>query len=224
MNQYGKRQACRGGLFLSFTATVAAITLLSTIEGVASLAHAGEKGLFIGLQLHSSHIGAEEPKPDSPEGSVFIEEDGGGAVFSLGYRFSDSFPVRIVVSGAAHETTNPEFDFVFSSVMIEAAYLFDSGLGLRPYLFGGIGGYSMKARQNGLSIESTGPGADFGGGLFYFLSEHFALDLALRFDVINWEKNVAELRGDSGDVVIVETPVDEEGAAAKILLGGSWWF
>ena len=63
-----------------------------------------------------------------------------------------------------------------------------------------------------------------GTGIVYFLSEHFALDFALRGDLINWDKQKATLTFPNGSQAVVETPVEGDGAAAKFLFGVSVWF
>lgn len=182
------------------------------------------RGAFLELSIHSSHIGADDPPRDPPEGSVFVDEDGVGGALTVGYGFTPSFPVRLVLSGAGHETSDPDVDFSLASATIEAAYVFRAGQPVRPYLFAGLGGYSMESRRDEFRFETTGPGASAGVGLLCFLGRHPAFDFALRVDFINWEETKAEIEMPSGATVTVETPIEEEGTAAKFLAGFGWWF
>jgi hypothetical protein len=201
-------------------AMIAAVALmLCAGEGAAAT-----DGFFLGLNLHSSHINAEDENPNAPAGSVFIDDNGGGVTFFLGYGITPSFPLRLNLSVAEHETSDSNVEFFYSSVTIEAAYLFRDGEPLRPYVLGGFGGFAVRSRVDALDFETTGPGFVVGTGIVYFLSEHFALDFALRGDLINWDKQTATLTFSNGSQAVVETPVEGDGAAGKFLFGVSVWF
>ncbi|NNE44941.1 MAG: hypothetical protein HKN12_12100, partial [Gemmatimonadetes bacterium] len=103
-------------------------------------------------------------------------------------------------------------------------YLFRPGQPFRPYLVGGVGGFSMGSRQDNLDFEVNGPGITLGTGFAYFVSERFALDFALRGDFINWEEATATLTLPGGAQTEVATPIEEEGSAAKVFFGLNWWF
>jgi opacity protein-like surface antigen len=193
--------------------------LLACGEGAAAT-----DGFFLGLDFHTSHIDAEDERAEAPTGSVFIDDNGGGVTFFLGYGITPSFPLRLNLSVAEHETSDTDVKFFYSSVTIEGAYLFRNGEPLRPYLLGGFGGFAVRSRQDDFDFETTGPGFVFGTGMVYFLSEHFALDFGLRGDLINWDKQRATLTFPNGSQAIVETPVEGDGAAAKFLFGVSGWF
>jgi hypothetical protein len=190
----------------------------------ASAAGGGTEGFFVGLQFQTSHIGADDPADDSPEGSVFVDETGGGGMLRFGYGFTPRFALRIVGAGAVHETTDPDVNVSYSSGTLEAVYLFREGEPFRPTVFGGLGGFSLRSEKERLDYETTGGGAVIGAGIVYFLSRNFALDFELRGDLINWEKNKAQVDLGGGNVVTVETPVEDEGSAAHFVVGGTWWF
>ncbi len=195
---------------------------LSDRSGVPS-AGPNTEGFFLEFLGISNHVGEPE-KIDDDANAVLVGENGPGGTLTLAYGFTPSFPLRLTVSGAEHNTTDPDVDVQFSSVNVEGGYIFRAGTSVRPYLYGGVGAYSAASDQGGYDYETTGPGIDIGFGLYSFLGDHFVIDAALRFDFINWETQTETRRLENGDDVIVETPVDEEGAASKILLGAGWWF
>jgi hypothetical protein len=189
----------------------------------AGTARADTRGFFLGFGVHSSGIGAEEKTESAPAQSVFVDENGGGVTLLAGYGFTPAFVVRFSLCGSSHETTDPDVDVLYSIALFEAQYLFRPGRTVRPYVLGGIGGCSLESRADPFRFETTGPGTSLGAGLLYFPGEHFAFDAAMRFEFINWEKSRAELVTDQGTLV-VETPVEDEGAAVKVLLGATYWF
>ncbi|MFN0152109.1 MAG: outer membrane beta-barrel protein [bacterium] len=211
------------------TAMATAASLAALAVGLAAPARAvaaapDTRGFSLAAMLQSTHINSEDERTDATPGSVFVGEQGVGVVVALGYGFTPEFATRIVLSGASHETSDPDIDVQFGAGTIEAAYLFRAGAPFRPYLFGGVGGYSLESQKDAFRFETTGPGVTLGGGLLYFVSEHVGLDAALHLDFINWEKRTAEIEGPTGSTVIVETPIEEEGGAARFAFGLGWWF
>lgn len=202
------------------SAALAALVLAASPHFAA----AATDGFFVGAALHSSHIGAQDPIDDPAPGSVFVDENGAGLSLSVGHGISTEVPIRLVLSGGEHKTTDPDVDFRMASLTLEIAYLFNGGQPLRPYLFGGVGVFAIESQRDALRFETTGPGGVFGGGLLYFVSEHFAFDLALRGELINWKRSRAELILPGGSAAVVQTPIEEKGSAAKFMFGGSVWF
>ncbi len=195
----------------------AAALLLTTM--IAMPASADVPGFFLGADLSSSHIGRDDAAPDE---ALLIEENGGGLGLHLGWAFGPSFPVRLNLMGARHETTDADVDLDYSSVTLEGMYLFRNPAPLRPYLMGGVGGFQARARQDALDFEVNGPGVVFGGGLHYYFTPSFSMEFGGRLEFINWEESRATLSTPSGNVT-VEGPIEDEGSAAKLLLGVSWW-
>lgn len=185
---------------------------------------ADTEGFFLGLGLYSSQMSAEDRKEGSPPGSVYIEESGGGMSLLIGYGFTPSFTTRITTGAAEHKTSDPDVTFLYGGASIEAVYYFREGNPFRPYVFGGLGGYVMKSMKGNLTYSTAGPGTTLGGGFTCFLNEHFALDCDLRMEFINWETKVAEIDIGGGTVTTVETPIEEEGEAGKMMVGVSYWF
>jgi hypothetical protein len=196
-----------------------AAALLSASTG----AEADTKGFMLGFGLHYSGIGAEEESAASPESSVFVDEDGGGATLLLGYGFTPAFALRLALNASNHETSDSDVEVLYANSTIEAMYIFRDGRPFRPYLFGGIGGCSLESRDDPFRYETTGAGTAVGAGFLYFPGEHFAFDGAVRFEFINWDKATAELVTDQGTLT-VETPIEEEGSAFKIVFGVNYWF
>jgi hypothetical protein len=200
------------------------LTAVATVSLLAGSAFAATDGFFLGLDFHTSTIDAVEETAAADSIDAFIDKNGGGVAFFLGYGITPSFPLRLNLAVAEHETSDPGLEFFYSSVTIEAAYLFRNGEPLRPYLLGGFGGFAVRSRKSVYDFEVSGPGIVFGAGMFYFLTDHFALDFALRGDLINWNKEKAIVTLPNGSQVIAETPVEGDGAAAKFLFGVSGWF
>ncbi len=198
--------------------------LVILLSPAAAFGSVGTKGFSLGLDLHTSRIGADEPSSDAPAGTVFIDRNGGGAIMKLGWGFTPRFGLRLMVSGASHATSDPDIDVIYSSGTIEAVYYFREGEPLRPEIFGGLGGFSVESRDGGYDYKTTGGGAVFGGGIAYFLSRDFALDFELRADLVNWDTNTARIDLGGGNEVVVETPIDEDGSAVHFAFGGTWWF
>ncbi|MFH1278224.1 MAG: outer membrane beta-barrel protein [Candidatus Eisenbacteria bacterium] len=200
-----------------------AIAALLTASSIAGPAAAKPPGFILGLDLHTSHIGVEEKTDTSPDNSVFVDETGGGLGLILGYAFTPSFFLRFHLSGSGHETNRNDVDVAYANGTVEAGYLFREGKEVRPFFYGGIGGFALESRHDDWRYETSGPGTAFGGGVFWFLTPNSALDFGARLEFMNWERTMAEVKvGDA--TVTVETPVDENGSAAKIDIGWSYWF
>jgi hypothetical protein len=190
---------------------------------LAGPARPDTKGFLLGLDLHYSKIGAEEESESSGDNSVFVDEDGGGVTILVGYGFTPSFALRLAGSASNHETSDSDVEVIYSNSLIEAMYIFREAAPLRPYILGGIGGARLESRDDPFRYETTGSCADLGFGFLYFTGEHFAIESALRLEFVNWDKATASLETDHGTVT-VETPVEDEGSALKVLFGVNYWF
>lgn len=194
----------------------------AVLAAPVSPARADTDGLCFGIDLHSNRFGGAEESETPSTDAVFVKETGGGADLWIGWGFTRSFPVRLSVTGAAHDTSDPDVEVAYGSVTIDGMYLFRDPEPLRPYLYGGVGGFALRSRKDALDWETTGPGILFGGGILYFLGDTFALDFSVRGEFVNWEKTRATWHTGAGDIT-AETPIEEEGSAAKFLVGASWW-
>lgn len=213
------RSASRGNA----TKLAATFGAAASLLAAAGPTLAGTDGLAFGFDLQSSIVGTVDASDTRPPGSVFIKQEGGGGTLWLGYGFTPSFPVRLVASGATHETTDPDVDVAFGSITLEAMYLFRNPAALRPYLLGGVGGFGVSSRVDDYEYETTGPGVVLGGGLLYFFNDTFALDLGVQGEFMNWERQRATRDVAGGTEITLDTPVEEDGGAAKVLLGMSFW-
>lgn len=189
----------------------------------AAGAGAEPPGFMIGLDLHTSHIGAEKETVDSPDNSVFVDETGGGVALRFGYLWAPGFFLRLSMTASGHDTNKSDVDVIYSRGTVDAGYLFRDGEEVRPYLYGGIGGFNLQSRQDNWKYDTSGPGAVLGGGIYWFATPSFALDFGGTLEFMNWEQTRSEVEiGNS--TIVVETPVDQDGSAAKIEFGASYWF
>jgi opacity protein-like surface antigen len=203
---------------------LAAAAGAAALLGPAAASAWDTAGWMIGLDLASSHADFEDRTTVSPPNAVFIDDDGGGVNLIAGYGFTRSFALRLDLAGAGHETTDPDVEFRLSSATVEAMVLLRVPEAFRPYLVGGVGGFTARSRRDDFDFDVTGPGVTLGAGFLWFTGRRFALDFALRADFINWETATATVTLPGGSTATVDTPVEEDGAAAKILVGVSWWF
>jgi len=160
---------------------------------------------------------------NTPE-DVFVQENGGGGLLTVGYAFTPGFALRLVAGGAAHETTRNGSEVNHVTATVEAVFRFLPGERARPYVFGGLGGADLKFTAGNLDSKVSGGAAVLGAGVVYRLTGHLGLDLGGRLDLINWDRVevVADLPG--GGTTRLENPVDDSGSAGKILLGAVWSF
>lgn len=190
---------------------------------VAPPAAADTDGLAFGVGFHSNNVAADDPPPDPAPGAVYVDEAGGGANLWIGYGITPSFTLRLLAAGASHGTTDPDVDVAWGGVTLEAQYLFRDPRPWRPYVTGGVGGYTTSSRQDALDFEATGGGIVLGGGVLYFFNDTWAMDLALRGSLVNWEEMNATFKFPDGSTATVATPIEEDGGALDILIGVSWW-
>ncbi len=201
------------------------LVLLSAVGGAPVLAQGGAGDQdpggrwFLGVSAVSSHIGADDEQPDDPPGLVYVDEVGGGIALEAGYAITPTFLLRLYLSGAQHETSDPDIDYRLGGASVEGMILFNPGRPLRPYVVGGLGGFRMESDQDGYDYEVNGGGAILGGGLRYALGRIVALDFGLRAEFINWqeERVVVDLPG--GGSAVLENPVEGSGTAGKFTLG-----
>ena len=172
----------------------------------------------VGLEALSSHVG-ESDEADA----VTIDTDAGGGGLQVGYLVTPSFQVRLWAGAADHATSDPDVTIVFGGGTFDAVYLFRPGTTLRPYVFGGAGGYVAESQQDDLTYDISGPGIAFGGGAHLQLARHWTLHGSLRLESINWEKATVTYDGPGGETQI-ESPIDDSGWASRLSLGIAAWF
>lgn len=190
---------------------------------LAACAHADTQGLAFGVDLHTNSVGNDADRTGAPPGSLFLEGTGAGAALWVGYGFTPSFAARLFLAGAEHSTSDDDVKIEFGDATFEAMYLFRNPEVIRPYVLGGVGGFSVASRVHDYDYETTGPGLVVGTGLQCFFNETFAIDFGVRGEFIHWEEATATHDTGSGDTT-VRSPLDEDGAALKVVLGSSFWF
>ncbi|MDO9695468.1 MAG: outer membrane beta-barrel protein [Candidatus Latescibacteria bacterium] len=198
---------------------LSAIVLLTCLAAAAPAVAADWEGgrWLLGFDIVSSTVGANEDAND-----LFIEETAPGAGMQIGYLFTPNFQLRLFVAAAEHETSDPDVKILFGGGTLDAVYLFRAGQKVRPYVFGGLGGFSLESQQADLLYEAEGPGMALGGGVHVMLGRKVSLHGALRYEAINWDKVTATYDGPGGSASVT-VPVDEEGTAGKVLVGIVFW-
>lgn len=204
-----------------FLSLVAAAALLGA--PVTALA-TDTSGWMLGLDFSTSHADFADPTGTSSSNAVFIDDNGAGANLLFGYGFTRSFALRANLASAQHNTTDANTEFLISSGTIEAMYVFRDPRAFRPYILGGVGGFTARSRQDDFDFDVTGPGVVLGAGFAYFMTPRFAFDFAARGDFINWDTATATVTLPGGSTATAEAPIEEEGSAAKLLFGVNWWF
>ncbi len=197
---------------------LAAIIVLSLAVGAVRPAGAWTGRWTVGLEALTSHVGESNDAAD-----LTIDPDAGGGGLQLGYLVAPSFLVRLWVGAAEHGTSDRDVKISFGGGTFDAVYLFRPGARLRPYLFGGVGGYVAESQQSDLVYDVLGPGMAFGGGLYAQIASHWTLHGSVRLESINWETERVTYDGPDGEVVI-ESPIDDSGWAARTSLGLAVWF
>ncbi len=198
--------------------------VVSLLFPVHSAATSTEGLTLLGFGLSWSNIGSDDQSSTSDPDDVYVDDTGIGGMLAAGYGFGPALAIRLEASVTAHNTSNPEIQFTSSNLLAEMLYIFRDMETWRPYIFGGVGGFAVKSKDNELEIEITGPGLSAGAGFYYFFSDNFTIDASLRGDFINWSEAKATLTQANGSTFAAGLPIDESGSAARIGIGGSWWF
>lgn len=194
-----------------------AAALLTTMVGSDALAKRiyRDRGFYLGATFAGSFVDADN-QPGTP---LRIKEDGGSVELRAGYSFNPVFSLELSIAGARHDTSDPAIDMNFGAVRLFAHYRFRATRQLRPYLKGGLGGYTLRLEEPGLAAEVTGGGLAFGGGVDYFFSRHFSLGLDYGFNLIEYDDAKVTFEGLS-----VSAGIDEDGAQSSLGLAFSFYF
>ena len=203
----------------SIVIVAALVLFIGTLSGASLLcAHEMEdasQGLYLGLTLMGSSLHAD----DTIDEIFTVEDDGGGAMFQLGYHFTPTFALELSLGGAVHETNVQELDVDLGLAQIFAVYRFAPGQQFRPYIKGGVGGYGLTFDGNGADVTAKGGGLAFGGGFSYFFTSHFALGIDFTHNIIRYDQ--IEL---SFDDITLGTEIEEEGSMSSLGLSFSYFF
>ncbi len=173
-----------------------------------------ESGFCIGLALEGASFHSDVSS------DIFnIKEDGGGARVSVGYRFNPVFMLEIAAGGSNHKTSDSAIDAQMASFQIFGYYRFLPEKTFRPYLKGGLAGYSLELKYGSASARTSGGGISFGGGFKCFLSRHFSLGLDFTHNMIKFDK--AEL---SLGAFSYESSTDEHGRLTTLGITAGYSF
>lgn len=166
-----------------------------------------DSGLYLGASLQ----GAAWNMPDLD----FDTESGGGFGLKAGYNINTNFAIFLGLEGAS---INPEvgenYGLGHFDIGVEGR-IGSSDSKFKPY--GRLSYLGMAVVQDDPSgdVEITGTGFGLGGGLYYFFTGNFALDVTL---VKSWV-NVSEVKVGSNSV-----SVDENAETGRFMLGLSYHF
>jgi opacity protein-like surface antigen len=174
-----------------------------------------DHGFYAGIAFAGSFIDVN----NEAGSTLSVTQDGNAVDLRVGYSFNPVFSLELALAGARHDTSDPAIDVEFSAVKLFGVYRFRPSHQMRPYLKGGLGGYSLRMEDPPASAEATGGGLAFGGGLDYFFSRHFSLGLDYTFNLIEYD--AAKLNFEN---ISVSTQIDENGAQSALGLTFSFYF
>ena len=193
-------------------ATLATALALTTTAGAHEITR--EKGFYLGLRISSSNLHTDDETQD-----FRVESNGGGLVLLAGYSFNRVFSLELDITGAGHQTTNPDITANFGGFELLAHYRWRPGRNFRPYVKGGLGVYGVTLQGNGDSVNVTGGGVPLGGGFDYFFTNHFSLGLDLTHHIIEYNQVEVDLGGST-----VGFDIDEDGAQTALGLAFNFYF
>lgn len=162
-------------------------------------------------------VGIDFPLGSFPFGDIqFAEGFGGG--FRVGYGFEERASVWLSFVGASHlvrggvlwigDATNAFADWSLGWVNIDLKYLFETEASMKPFVLGGLGIGVLTANSNN---SLTGYSLTGGGGGEYFLTDHWALNIAGAIHFTRF--TLATARGQSGRL---SKPLNEHAFTANL--------
>lgn len=200
----------RGVVLLAIVGLCCSLMPCVTQAGVVE----DESGICVGLALQGTSLHADATTP------VFhVLDHGGGVQLSVGYRFNPVFTLELAVGGSRHETSDTAIDAGIASVQILGYYRFLPERSFRPYLKGGIAGYSLVLESGSVSARMNGGGIAFGVGARCFLTPNFSLGVDLTHNMIKYDKAKLSLGQFS-----YESDIDEHGRLTTLGLTLGWSF
>jgi opacity protein-like surface antigen len=197
------------------TTIIALLALFASDSSARRKRDYRDGGFYAGVQFLSSTLDVD----NEPGSALFIDEDGGGIEFKFGYSFNPVFSLELSLAGANHDTSNPAIDAEFGTLRVFGHYRFRPRHPLRPYVKAGLGGYTVRLEEQSTTVEITGSGVAFGGGLDYFFSRHFSLGIDYVLNVIEYDK--AELMVNT---LSVSTEIEEDGVQSTLGLALAFYF
>lgn len=199
-----------------YSSKTGAVVVLAVLM-VAGAASAQQGRWLVGLDMISSTIGKN---PDAVV--VTVDETAPGGALQIGYAVTPSFTLRLYAAGADHPTSDPDIAIRFGGATIDAVFFFREGHRVRPFIFGGLGGFAIESQRANLIYKAEGPGMSLGGGVQAMLGGRVFLHGAVRLDQVNWNQESVTYTV-NGDSTTITSPVDSSGSAAKLSLGVGIW-
>lgn len=195
--------------------------LLLTLAGAARAAEPASpspRKWLVGLDARGQRLG-----DDDAAGVAGYDRDGSGGGFQVGRLLTPRLLLRLHVAGGEHPTPVPNTTVTYAGASLDLCYLFRADQALRPYLFGGLGGYALEAVDGDLRLDTAGPAMTFGGGALLRLSDRFGLHAQARLEAVNWRMTLATWERPDGGTTTTETWVEDSGVAGAASLGLVLW-
>ena len=194
----------------SVLAAVAVLVLTAASASAHEINRAS--GFYFGASVMGTGLDANA----THEQDFAINDGGGGLGLRIGWLFNPKFSLELALAAQAHETSDANIVAGLGSFDILAYYHFRGDQHLRPYVKGGFGGYGLGFGEEEESEANLpriqGAGLVFGGGIEYFLGDHFSLGADFTHHIINYERKELDL----GDGLIQGNELDETGSASSI--------
>lgn len=173
---------------------------------------------LLGLDARTQHLGDD----DAP-GVAGYDREGAGGGLQVGRLLTPHLLLRLHAAGGEHPTGVDDVTVTYAGVSLDLCYLFRRDRTLRPYLFGGLGGYVLEAVEGDLRLDTGGPAMTFGAGAFLRLGGRFSAHAQARFEAVNWRMTVATWDRPDGGTTTTETWVEDAGVAGALSLGIALW-
>jgi len=202
-----------------YTLTLLSVISVGMLVGVATATAQTaprDRGFYTGMRFQGTHLSGIS----SEDGTFRVKEDGAGAQLYLGYSFNPVFSMELDLGGATHETSDPAIDVDMGSIQLLMHYRFRPGHGFRPFVKGGLAGYSLAFRNTPGNIRLEGGGVPVGVGFDYFFTRHFSIGLDASHNIIKYENAVADIGGASS----VSVDIDAEGSMTALGMNVAFYF
>ncbi|MDH3217411.1 MAG: porin family protein [Candidatus Krumholzibacteria bacterium] len=165
-----------------------------------------ERGFYVGARVVGSGLDLDQTRQD-----LRIDDDGGGIVFDLGYGFNEVFSLEISLGGLKYDTTVPDVTSGLGTLQIVTRYRFLPHQAFRPYVKGGLAGYTFRLEQGSDEATFGGGGLTFGGGADYFFTSRFAMGIDLMHNVFEFEDFDVD-----PDNILLGTGIDDDASMTWI--------
>jgi len=173
---------------------------------------------LLGLEARAHRLADD----DAP-GVAGYDREGEGGGLQVGRMLTPHLLLRLHVGGGEHPTPVDDVTVTYAGGTLDLCYLFRRDRALRPYLFGGLGGYVLEAVEGNLRLDTSGPAMVFGGGAFLRLGGRFSLHAQARLEAVNWRMTVVTWDRPDGGSSTTETWVEDSGVAGALSLGLALW-